>query len=232
MKTKKNTIRLTESELKRVIAESVKRILKEDFEGKEYGFSQDSIGTTPDWKRRDYERMEQEVPLSQRMYQKPSKPSSKTTKNVYQETPKTNTNLLIKISDDEIIDMAYDFFYDIQDNPTIMPNTWSPKIVEKNEDMDENYEPCLVCSVVIYDYGKPINYESQYSYYSIVTLDENSRYFSEEFANSSRRAQQYLITLQITNRDIQRKRKEAQGRYQAEWDEEDRMYGHDNFDEY
>ena len=36
--TKKNTIRLTESELKKIITESVKRILKEDF----YDFDYDS----------------------------------------------------------------------------------------------------------------------------------------------------------------------------------------------
>lgn len=59
---KKRTVRLTESELKNIITESVKKILKEDyFDGKDYGFSQDNWGNTPDWKRRDYERMEQQM---------------------------------------------------------------------------------------------------------------------------------------------------------------------------
>lgn len=52
MKTKKNTIRLTESELKRVISESVKRVLKEeyttdsnidDFKSRAYGLSENYI---------------------------------------------------------------------------------------------------------------------------------------------------------------------------------------------
>jgi hypothetical protein len=49
MKTKKNTVKLTESELNNIITESVKRVLKEDIQGRYMSYNPSASGFDDDY---------------------------------------------------------------------------------------------------------------------------------------------------------------------------------------
>ena len=264
MKTKKKIVKLTENELKKIISESVKRILKEDFGGKEYGFSQDNWDKpTPAWKRRDYERMEQQMQdyndemtnaqiqhsqgkkprLSQQTRdflaqdktvqgkRKESQPTLNKFQKSYQDTARRRDNervnrenemaleqernLLNTVTDDEIEYEIYDLMESQEDSFDYIK---SVKIIKQEIEEDEDgIWPILCCdAIVTVGKGEEIDFSAQYeSYPYISTIAPNK----------------YKVGVQISARSLKRLRQSISAMAQAEWDEEDRIYGHDNFDD-
>lgn len=294
MKNKRNVVRLTENELKKVISESVKKILKEDyFDGKDYGFGHyGHFGEkTPDWKQRDYDKLnnyidniqaqekeraqdlDNEIMDIQLQHSQGKKPhisqrakdffkqerntkdslkQSEPTLNKFQQRHRDNVQrkekeqyeqererqwqeelenamyIIKSITNDEIEDMAISSIANDDDHIYLD----SIKIIDKRICKRSNGMPCLDYDVLIkVKKGDDINYSSPYCCLTITTLKDYDRYFDDEFQKDNPKSRQYRVSDIIEIEDIENHRDNIRRMAQSAWDEEDRIYGHDNFDD-